>query len=98
MHTNFLLGEITVTENALTTLGRMPFDLIARHAINEHGHITAAELKQNKLSMRTCGTIISRYAVDPTQPKLGNVIVITPKSWSSTAVHLESERPRPNPI
>lgn len=93
MYANFLLGEVNVTPRALAALHRMPLDLIARHAINEHGLATPRELKQNKLSMQTGGTIISRYAVDPNQPGLDRVIVVTQKSWGVTNVLMESERP-----
>lgn len=93
MHTNFLLGEITVTATALATLGRMPLDLVARHAVNEHGSITPRERRQNLLAMETGGAIISRYPINPNQPGLGRVMVITQKSWGSTAVQLESELP-----
>ena len=91
MQSNFLLGEISTTEKAYDALGRVPLDLVARHAINEHGMATARELKQNAIAMKTGGPIISRYAVDPTDPRKGKVVVITTKSWGSTHVQLESE-------
>ena len=95
MFTNFLLGEVNVTEKALAALHRMPLDLVARHAINEHGTITTRERKQNLLAMQTGDAIISRYAIDPRQPGLGRVVVITQKAWGQTTVQLESEHPKP---
>lgn len=91
MHANFLLGEINTTEKAYDALGRVPLDLVARHAINEHGQVTPTELKQNMIAMKTGGPIISRYSVDPTDRRKGKVVVITTKSWGSTHVQLESE-------
>lgn len=91
MFSNFMLGEINVTEKALAALKRYPLDLVARHAVNEHGLVTARETKQNALAMTTAGAIISRYLIDPTQPTKGRVVVITQKSWGSTTVQLESE-------
>jgi hypothetical protein len=40
MQTNFLLGTLQLTPEARMTLKRLPYDLVARHAINEHGLIT----------------------------------------------------------
>lgn len=91
MQSNFMLGEIVVTEDAFAALHRMPLDLVARHAVNDHGLASARELKQNALAMQTGGAIVSRYVIDPTQPSKGRVMVITQKSWGSTTVQLESE-------
>lgn len=59
MQTNFLLGEIKLTTAARLQLKRIPLDLICRHAINEHGHITASEARRNASGMDTLGAIIS---------------------------------------
>lgn len=91
MQSNFLLGKLRVTENVAQTLGRQPFDLVARHAVNEHGAVTSAERRVNKMSMETVGRIISRYPVNPTDPKQGNVLIITEEGWGSTLVKLEGE-------
>ena len=61
MQTNFLLGALKLTETARLVLKRQPYDLIARHALNEHGNVTAAEMAQNIQSMKSLGPIISRY-------------------------------------
>lgn len=91
MYSNFLLGDISTTEKAFAALGRVPLDLVARHAVNEHGLATARELKQNAIAMKTGGPIISRYYIDPTNPRKGKVVVITTKSWGATQVQLETE-------
>ena len=89
MQTNFLLGNLKITEPARLVLKRQPYDLIARHAINEHGFITAAEAKENERSMRTLGPIVSRYKADPTNPRSRNVIIYTRDTWDETLVTLE---------
>jgi hypothetical protein len=66
MQTNFLLGTIQLTEEARKALRRQPYDLLVRHAINEHGQVSIAELKENLHGMKTLGPIVSRYRVDPT--------------------------------
>lgn len=48
MYANFLLGNLRVTEPAKIKLKRIPLDLIARHAVNDHGNITAREAKCNE--------------------------------------------------
>ena len=83
MQTNFLLGNLKITEPARLVLKRQPYDLIARHAINEHGLITAAEAKENERSMRTLGPIVSRYKADPT------VVIATSECWTETLVYIE---------
>lgn len=92
MKTNFLLGKIRITAAAQALLRRTPLDLIARHAINDHGKISSREQHQNRLSMETVGPVLSRYCVDPTNVAAGHVLVITEKLWRSTLVQLESEQ------
>jgi predicted transcriptional regulator len=89
MQTNFLLGTLKLTETARMALKRQPFDLIARHAVNEHGLITKKEQESNEKNMKTLGPIISRYKLDPTDPKSPNVIVYTRDKWDETLVTLE---------
>lgn len=89
MHTNFLLGTIQLTEPARMTLKRLPYDLVARHAINEHGLITKRERARNALSMQTYGPIISRYKADPTNPKSPYVIIETDATWGTTLISIE---------
>ena len=69
MQTNFLLGLIQLTEPARMTLKRLPYDLVARHAINDHGTISKRQREQNALSMQVIGPIVSRYRADPTDPR-----------------------------
>ncbi len=91
MFANFLLGHLRVTEAAKIKLKRLPLDLIARHAVNDHGNITPREAKRNELAMRRTGEILSRYPIDPTDPKQGSVVVITHETWDDTVVCLEDE-------
>ena len=90
MQTNFLLGEIKMTAKVRETLGRIPFDLVARHAVNDHGIITVREARGNKLSMQTMGApIISRYRVNPTDPLTKFVRVETSARWVDTLISIE---------
>ena len=91
MYSNFLLGNLRITEGARIRLKRIPYDLLARHAINEHGHITKRESRSNEMAMNTIGEIMSRYRIDPTDESLGNVIVVTHATWDETLVKLETE-------
>lgn len=89
MNANFLLGTIKMTDDAKRALQRRPYDLLARHAINEHGCITPKERRKNLQGMATLGPILSRYRIDPTDPQAGSVVVLTTDSWESTVVYLE---------
>lgn len=89
MQTNFLLGTIKMTDPAHTALKRQPYDLIARHAINEHGLITAKERAANEASLRTVGPIISRYKADPTNPRSKTIVVLTKELWDETLISLD---------
>ena len=91
MQSNFLLGTLRITEGAKFSLKRIPYDLIARHAVNEHGAVSRRESRSNEMSMKTVGEIISRYTVDPTNPSLGNVMIITHATWDETLIKLETE-------
>lgn len=92
MYAHFLLGELQVTEKASAKLKRLPLDLIARHAVNDHGLVTVRVLRQNALNMKRVGEIKSCYHVDPTDPTQGRVVVVTDDTWSTTTVKLESEQ------
>ena len=89
MISHFLLGQLKIDTRVSNKLGRCPLDLIARHAVNEHGKITPDELADNMRSLKDCGVIKSRYMVDPTNPAAGFVIVETSESWAETTVTLE---------
>ena len=91
MYSNFLLGTLCVTDAAKIKLGRVPLDLIARHAINEHGLAPIRRKRLNDLHMRTAGEIVSIYLVDPTDPAQGRVVITTDAEWATTEVKLESE-------
>ena len=91
MHSNFLLGTLAISENARLKLKRIPFDLIARHAVNEHGKLSMRERHRNIIGMKTIGEITSRYAVDPTDETQGNVLIVTQSAWHETIVKLENE-------
>ena len=89
MQTNFLLGALRMTPEARMELKRVPYDLVCRHAINEHGEITHAQRLINALSMKTIGPIKSRYKVDPTNPHSRYVTVCTDETWGCTTIDLE---------
>lgn len=89
MQANFLLGALLLTEPARMALKRQPYDLICRHAIGEHGSITKSEREMNERSLKTLGPIISRYRVDPTNPRSGTVIIVTKDTWQETLIALE---------
>ena len=91
MQSNFLLGALKISDGARAALRRIPHDLIARHAINEHGSLSIRERRCNEVGMKTLGEIISRYPIDPTDPSLGHVMVVTEAHWGETAVVLEEE-------
>ena len=91
MYSNFLLGNLRITEGAKMSLKRIPYDLICRHAMIEHGNLSNREARRNEMAMKTIGEIISRYRIDPTDASLGNVVVVTHATWDETLVKLESE-------
>ena len=91
MYANFLLGNLRITEGAQTSLKRIPYDLLARHAVNEHGQLTRRESRRNELAMKTIGEITSRFYVDPTDPEQGFVLIVTQATWDETLVKLETE-------
>lgn len=72
-------------------LKRVPYDLIARHAVNEHGQLTAKENIANLAAMKTVGPIMSRYMIDPTDRAKGNIVIVTRATWDETLVRLETE-------
>jgi hypothetical protein len=89
MQTNFLMGTLKLTAAASMVLKRQPYDLICRHAINEHGNITAKEATRNANSMITLGMILSRYKSDPNDPNSPNVLIITRETWDETLITIE---------
>lgn len=89
MNTNFLLGTIKFSEAVRSTLKRLPYDLLARHAINEHGHLSPKELTQNINGMKMIGRIVSRYRADPTDTKSKFILIITKPTWTETVVLIE---------
>lgn len=91
MHANFLLGTLHVTEAAKLKLRRIPTDLIARHAVNDHGLLTPRETHRNAIALKTLGEITSRFAIDPTDRTAGTVLVVTEAHWAQTVVKLENE-------
>lgn len=89
MYSNFRLGTLHVSKAVRRRLGRTPLDLIARHAVEDHGLITTREAALNSAAKRSCGAIISRYYIDPCTPAAGTVLVITYVDWTKTRVILE---------
>lgn len=70
-------------------LKRLPYDLVARHAINENGDITLREREQNETSMKAVGPIISRYRANPLDPKSKNIVIKTNEFWAETVITVE---------
>lgn len=89
MRANFLLGELHIPAAVKRKLGRTPLDLIARHAVNDHGYITHEECERNIYGWMNAGPIMSRYFIDPTNPRAGNVVIVTDDGWLNTTVRLE---------
>ena len=89
MQTRFLLGTLKLTETARLALKRQPFDLLCRHAVNEHGRITKEERRQNAESMMVVGPIVSRYKVNPKDPASQDVVITTNQDWSETTITVE---------
>lgn len=94
MFSTFLLGKITVNDSVREAMHRTPLDLIARHAIGEHGDISPRQEKQNKLSLRNGGEIRSEYLIDPTDASKGRVSVVTIEGWGETHVSLNQPKRR----
>lgn len=92
MRANFLLGSLKITAEARHVLKRLPYDLLARHAINEHGCITPEEARANHRGMKTLGAIISRYPADPTDPTQGVVVIATAPGWQQTTIEIQESR------
>lgn len=93
MMSYFLLGNIDISDSAKKALRRTPLDLIAMHAVHEHGHITQEEMARNIANAKTGGEIISRFRVDPTRPNSRTVLVRTHASWGKTTITLEHKKP-----
>ncbi len=89
MRSNFLLGELRLQGEARIRLKRIPMDLIARHAVQDHGYISANEAAANETAMKNLGEIKSRFYIDPTNKQAGTVLVITCRTWSATTVEVE---------
>ncbi|MFE1573691.1 hypothetical protein ACFIQG_17975 [Comamonas odontotermitis] len=91
MHSQFLLGQISIRPEVRKLLGREPLDLVARHAVCEHGQITRRQFLLNKEGYNTGGEIRSRYRADPTDKNSPYIEVITRATWNETVVVLEKE-------
>lgn len=92
---NFLLGRISATAEAIAALGRIPYDLLARHAVNDHGTVTRKERAANQASMQGSphspvgGPIFSRYRADPTSVRSAWITIRTDDTWSETRIDIE---------
>ena len=89
MYANFLLGRLKVTTAAKVKLKRTPLDLVARHAIGDHGEVSTRQLKQNQAAFHTASQIVSRYRVVSSSTEY--VRVVTDDGWENTTVELENE-------
>jgi hypothetical protein len=91
MRSNFLLGELAITDAAKAALKRTPLDLIARHAINDHGLATPRQHKSNLKGYKEANEIVSIYHADPTDHTKGRVVITTCPRWTKTTVSMEGE-------
>lgn len=91
MRSNFLLGEIVITDAAKAALKRTPLDLVARHAVNDHGLATPRQHKLNLRGYKEADTIVSVYHIDPTDHTKGRVVIRTGQRWLKTVISTESE-------
>lgn len=91
MFAKFLLGSIKVDDSVRHELGREPLDLIARHAVCEHGVASPRRCKQNLLALAEAGEIQSEYLADPLDPTAGTVLVITTAGWGETCVTMKKQ-------
>ena len=77
MFSKFLLGKLTVDDDARRALSRTPLDLIARHAVCDFGAVSPRRFKQNQIALSTGDEIQSEYLIDPTSPDRGRVKIVT---------------------
>ena len=89
MKSDFLLGTLKITPAAKSLLKRLPYDLICRHAIGDHGFVSDEEKRSNERAKTTLGKIISRYRADPTDEQSKSVLVTTERTWTETVVSIE---------
>ena len=94
MFSKFLLGKLTVDDDARQVLQRTPLDLIARHAVCDFGEITPRRLKQNLLALEEGDEIQSEYLVDPSDREGERVRITTSAGWGETHVTLIKKQPR----
>lgn len=91
MKSRFALGALRTSQLARRELGRIAYDLICRHALCEHGHISHAEKRANAQSLAHGGRVVSRYRSNPCDDASSWVVVITERGGTHTTVYLESE-------
>lgn len=89
MRANFLLGTLKIAPDARRALRRLPYDLLARHAVGDWGSIDDKQTNLNEHGLNTLGAIVSRYQVDPTDKKTQFVRIVTEATWRETVVTLE---------
>ena len=51
MHANFLLGTLIYEESVEAAIGRNPLDLIARHAVCDHGIVSRRQKVRNRIAL-----------------------------------------------
>ena len=94
MFSKFLLGKLTINDDARQALGRTPLDLIARHAVCDFGDVSPRRVKQNLLALDEGGEIQSEFLADPTDPSSGRIKVTTTDGWGETKVTLIKAQPK----
>ena len=87
MISRFLLGRIIIEDSVVKVLSREPLDLVARHAVLEHGLVNRRRVVLNhKGVMHRDSDIVSEYWCDPEDPLQGRIRVTTAADGSETVV------------
>ena len=88
MHANFLLGTLIYEESVEAAIGRNPLDLIARHAVCDHGIVGRRQKVRNRVALGERGEIVSEYRLNPLHPEDGSIRITTSAGWGETVVSI----------
>lgn len=95
MFNRFLLGRIHVDDEVRRLLGRTPFDMVARHAVCDHGLVSQRRKKLNAIALSDSqggGDIQSEYIANIAHPEHGRIRIVTTEGWADTYVSLVKEK------
>ena len=88
MHANFLLGTLIYEESVEAAIGRNPLDLIARHAVCDHGIVSRRQKVRNRVALDEHDEIVSEYHLNPLHPEDGSIRFTTSAGWGETVVSI----------